>query len=71
MCPCSRSRVKTAEGIKFEATSAPAPTPTITAIYPDQASRKDIDDGKIDLTIDGNGSAARPLLSEFTSATLR
>lgn len=48
------------DGIKFKATSAPAPTPTITAIYPEQASRKDIDDGKIDLTVDGNGFCGPP-----------
>jgi hypothetical protein len=43
------------EGIKFQATSAQAPLPTITALYPPQAYRNDVDDGKVDLTIDGRG----------------
>ena len=46
---------KDADGIKFRATSAQAPTPVVSALYPQQASRKDVDDGKVDLTIDGSG----------------
>lgn len=44
-----------ADGIRFQATSTPPPTPVISAIYPAQASRKDVDDGNVDLTIDGSG----------------
>jgi len=43
------------EPIKFEATSQPAPTPVITAIYPQQAYRTHVDDGAVDLTVDGTG----------------
>jgi hypothetical protein len=46
---------KDADGIKFQATSAQAPVPAITALYPQQGYRNDIDDGKVDLTIDGRG----------------
>jgi hypothetical protein len=46
---------KDADGIKFRATSAQAPAPVVSALYPQQASRTDIDDGKVDLTIDGSG----------------
>lgn len=46
---------KDTEGIKFQATSAQAPLPTITALYPAQAYRTDVDDGKVDLTVDGSG----------------
>jgi hypothetical protein len=49
-----------AEPIKFQATSAPAPTPTITALYPPFANSKDIEDGKVDLTIDGTGFCGPP-----------
>ncbi|MDJ0764588.1 MAG: FHA domain-containing protein [Myxococcota bacterium] len=49
-----------AEGIKFQATSAPAPTPTIKALYPSQATRKDIDAGSVKLTIDGSGFCGPP-----------
>ncbi len=48
------------EGIKWEATSHPAPVPEITAIYPQQAYRNHVDDGKIDLTIDGEGFCGDP-----------
>jgi hypothetical protein len=41
--------------IKFEATSTPAPTPTITALYPPYADSKAVEDGKVELTIDGTG----------------
>jgi hypothetical protein len=43
------------EGIQFQATSAQAPVPAITALYPAQGFRNDVDDGKVDLTIDGRG----------------
>lgn len=49
-----------ADPIKFQATSVPAPVPTITAFYPQQASRKDVDDGKIMLTVDGTGFCGPP-----------
>ncbi len=49
-----------ADGIKYEATSTPAPVPEITAIYPQQAYRNHVDDGKIDLTIDGKGFCGLP-----------
>ncbi|MCP4675506.1 MAG: FHA domain-containing protein [Deltaproteobacteria bacterium] len=49
-----------AEGIKFDATSAPAPTPVVRALYPPQATRKDVDDGNINLTIDGSGFCGHP-----------
>jgi hypothetical protein len=49
-----------ADGIKFQATSAPAPTPEITAIYPQFATRRDIDDGKVELTVDGRGFCGSP-----------
>jgi len=48
------------EVIKFQATSMPAPVPEITAIYPQQAYRNQVDDGNIDLTIDGKGFCAMP-----------
>lgn len=41
--------------ITFEATSTPASSPTITALYPPYADSKLIEDGKVDLTIDGTG----------------
>ncbi len=44
-----------ASPIKFQATLIEPPTPTITAIYPQQASSKDVEDGKIELTVDGTG----------------
>jgi len=49
-----------ADGIKFQATSAPPPTPLITALYPPSATRKNVDDGNIDLTIDGSGFCGPP-----------
>jgi hypothetical protein len=50
-------KVQGADGdaIKFQAPSQKAPQPQITALYPPTASRQEIDDGKIDLTIDGQG----------------
>jgi len=53
---------KDSEGIKFQATSAQAPMPAITALYPQQGYRNDVDDGKVDLTVDGRsfcGGAAQ------------
>jgi hypothetical protein len=49
-----------ADPIKFQATSAPAPTPTVTAFYPQQASSKEVDDGKVTLTVDGTGFCGPP-----------
>ncbi|MCP4605530.1 MAG: FHA domain-containing protein [Proteobacteria bacterium] len=49
-----------ADGIKFQATSAAPPTPVITALYPPNATRKDVDDGNINLTIDGSGFCGPP-----------
>ncbi len=49
-----------ADGIKFQATSAPPPVPMITALYPNRATRKNVDDGKVDLTIDGSGFCGHP-----------
>ena len=46
--------------IKFLATSTPAPVPTVTAFYPQEASSKDVDDGKVDLTVDGTGFCGPP-----------
>jgi hypothetical protein len=46
---------KDTNGIKFQATSAQAPVPAITALYPQQGYRNDVDDGKVDLTVDGRG----------------
>jgi hypothetical protein len=51
---------KDTEGIKFQATSQPAPIPEISAIYPPQAYRNHVDDGAVDLTIDGKGFCGRP-----------
>jgi len=42
-------------GIKFQATSAQAPMPAVTALYPQQGYRTDVDDGNVDLTVDGRG----------------
>jgi hypothetical protein len=63
-----------ADPIQFEATSAPAPVPKITAIYPQQADSKAVDDGKVDLTIDGTGFCGEPgmvkvLLKNIQAAT--
>ena len=49
-----------AEPIKFQATSAPAPTPTVTAFYPSQADSKNVEDGNVDLTVDGTGFCGPP-----------
>ncbi len=49
-----------AEPIKFQATSAPPPTPTVTAFYPDKADSKAVEDGKVDLTVDGSGFCGPP-----------
>jgi len=51
---------KDTEGIKFKATSHPAPSPEIAALYPQQAYRNHVDDGAVDLTIDGTGFCGRP-----------
>jgi len=48
-----------ADGIKYEAASKPSPVPVITAIYPAQAYRNDVDDG-VDVTVDGNGFCGGP-----------
>jgi hypothetical protein len=48
------------EAIKFEAVSQPAPVPEITAIYPQQAYRTHVDDGAVDLTVDGKGFCGQP-----------
>jgi hypothetical protein len=44
-----------ANHIQFQAPSQKAPQPQITALYPPSATRQDIDNGKVDLTIDGQG----------------
>lgn len=49
-----------AEPIKFQATSAPPPTPTVTAFYPAQADSKSVEDGKVELTVDGSGFCGPP-----------
>jgi hypothetical protein len=49
-----------AKPIKFQATSAPPPTPTVTALYPTQADSKSVEDGKVDLTVDGTGFCGPP-----------
>ena len=51
---------KDADPIKFQATSTPAPTPTVTALYPPYANSKDIDDEKVELTVDGTGFCGPP-----------
>ncbi|MBW2276874.1 MAG: FHA domain-containing protein [Deltaproteobacteria bacterium] len=48
------------EGIKFKASSHPAPIPEIAALYPQQAYRNHVDDGVVDLTIDGQGFCGQP-----------
>lgn len=48
-----------ADGIKYQAASRPSPKPEITAIYPPQAYRNNVDDG-MELTIDGNGFCGGP-----------
>lgn len=49
-----------AEAIKFNATSAPPPTPVVTAFYPSQANSKEVEDGKVTLTVDGTGFCGSP-----------
>jgi hypothetical protein len=48
------------DGIKFQATSVAAPVPLVTAVYPPSATRKDVDDGKVDITVDGSGFCGPP-----------
>jgi len=48
------------EALKYNATSQPAPVPRVTAIYPQQATRSQVDDDKIKLTIDGTGFCGGP-----------
>jgi FHA domain/von Willebrand factor type A domain/IPT/TIG domain len=54
------------DAIKFQATSAPAPTPVISAIYPQSATRKDVDDGNVELTVDGSGFCGPPQAVKVT-----
>ncbi|MDD5309112.1 MAG: FHA domain-containing protein [Deltaproteobacteria bacterium] len=51
---------KDVDGIKFQATSTAAPVPQVTAVYPPSATRKDVDDGKVDITVDGSGFCGPP-----------
>ncbi len=51
---------KDTEGLKYNATSQPAPVPEITALYPPQATRTQIDDQNLKLTIDGKGFCGGP-----------
>jgi hypothetical protein len=48
------------EGLKYNATSQPAPAPEITALYPTSATRAQIDDERQKLTIDGKGFCGGP-----------
>ena len=43
------------EAIRFQATSAQAPVPAVAALYPPQAPKELIEDGKVELTVDGSG----------------
>ncbi|HUT77690.1 MAG TPA: FHA domain-containing protein, partial [Polyangia bacterium] len=48
------------EGLKYNATSRPAPVPEITALYPPSATSSQIDNEEVKLTIDGKGFCGGP-----------
>ncbi len=50
-----------ADPIQFQATSAPAPEPAITAVYPkDGVTKQAVEDGKAEITVDGTGFCGEP-----------
>ncbi|MCK9521525.1 MAG: FHA domain-containing protein [Proteobacteria bacterium] len=49
-----------ASPIKFQAAAASTPSPVITDFFPGEATRKEVDDGKIELTVDGTGFCGAP-----------